>query len=40
MEKQKIESKLLYNKHNSFVSFKGKYDGKVDQIKKNKFYLQ
>ena len=34
MEKQKIENKLVYNKHNSFVSFKGKYDGKVDQIKK------
>ena len=24
MEKQKIKSKLLYKKHNSFVSFKGK----------------
>ena len=34
MKKQKIENKLLYNKHNSFVSFKGKYGGKADQVKK------
>ena len=33
MEKEKIEGKLLYNKHNSFVSFKGKYNKKVDQVK-------
>ena len=34
MEKEKIEGKLLYNKHNSFVSYKGKYNKKADQVKK------
>ena len=33
MNKQKIENKLVYNKHNSFISFKGKFNEKVEQVK-------
>ena len=33
MKKQKIEGELVYNKHNSFVSFRGKFNEKVEKIK-------
>ena len=36
MEKRKTVNKLLYNKRSSFVSFKGKYNKKLDQVRKKK----
>ena len=33
MKKRKIENKLVYNKHNSFASFGGKFDTKVEKEK-------
>ena len=33
MKKQKTESELVYNKHNSFISFRGKFNEEVEKIK-------
>ena len=33
MKRQKIENQLVYNKHNSFVSFGGKFNKKVEKEK-------